>query len=169
MSFTAAALLLAWIVIGLLALVCAGLVRRTGDLATRPAGADPAGLDARALIGFTLPSSGPRSGLRPSGAGAILFSSPSCPACREVLGTLATLGPRLVVVSLGGCDGVGELAPGARCIPDGGGHFDALGVPGAPYLFAVDAGGTVTSTMMPEGAEQVTAWLTGLTRAQEAR
>ena len=56
MSFPAAALLLAWIVIGLLALVCAGLVRRIGDLATRPAGADPAGLDARALIGFTLPS-----------------------------------------------------------------------------------------------------------------
>ena len=63
----------------------------------------------------------------------------------------------LVVASLGDCAGVGGRD--LRCLPEAGSLFDQLGVPGAPFLMAVDAHGTITATLMPESPTHVRDWL----------
>ncbi|GAA1790101.1 hypothetical protein [Nostocoides veronense] len=168
MSFTAAALTLAWIALALLALVCAGLLRMVTDLRSRPRETSAEGIDARRLVGFGLPSSGPASAVRPPGGGIVLFSSPSCPTCAAVLAEIAKLGPRLVVVSLGDCAGTAAGAPRAHCIPQAGELFDRLGIPAAPFLLAVDAAGTITSSLLPESAAQVATWLEAAARLDPA-
>ena len=93
MSFSSAALALAWFVLALLVLVVAGVVRQVAALSA----------------------------------------------------------------SLGDCAGVGGRD--LRCLPEAGSLFDQLGVPGAPFLMAVDAHGTITATLMPESPTHVRDWL----------
>lgn len=165
MSFSSAALALAWFVLALLVLVVAGVVRQVAALSASSARGAAGGvggvdsLDARRLVGFAIPATGPLAPLRPPGAGVILFSSPTCAACHEVLVDLVTFIPdgELVVASLGDCAGVGGRD--LRCLPEAGSLFDQLGVPGAPFLMAVDAHGTITATLMPEGPTHVRDWL----------
>ncbi len=159
MTFTAAALTLAWVVIVMLVLVTAGLLRLVAGL--RDAAVRPAGLDVRDLSGFGLPSSGPLAAVRPAGGGIVLFSSPSCATCADVLADLvpAVTAERLVVVSLGDCAGAAAAAPGSRCIPAAGEVLDRLGVPGTPFLMSVDAAGTITSTLLPGSSEELRTWL----------
>ena len=160
MSFSSAALALAWCVLALLVLVVAGVVRQVAALSASSARGGVGGvdsLDARRLVGFAIPATGPLAPLRPPGAGVILFSSPTCAACHEVLVDLVTFIPdgELVVASLGDCAGVGGRD--LRCLPEAGSLFDQLGVPGAPFLMA--AHGTITATLMPESPTHVRDWL----------
>lgn len=171
MSFTSAAVLLSWIAIALLAIAVAGLMRMIQRTAADTDTRSGSGLDITALTGFALPSTGPLASLRPMGSGLLLFSSPSCSTCADVLGGLVAAGREeaLVVVSLGGCDGVAAGAPRARCVPDGGPLFDALGIPGSPYLVAVDAAGTIVDTLLPESAADLRGWLAALPHTKETR
>lgn len=173
MTFTASALVLAWVAIVLLALGLAGLLRQV-NLLTRQAetgthGAGPAagrgGAGARTtrdLVGFRLPEEDVAR-LRP---GVVLFVAPGCSSCGQTLDLLAAdpLVARgavpLTVVSTGSCppqDGP-DAAPWA-CLPEGRELMNRLMVPATPYLLALDVSGTVRDTLLPDPDTDLAAWL----------
>lgn len=158
MSFTTAALLVAWVAIALLALGFAGLMRQLGELhrSLGPA-SSRAGATTGTVRGLALPPSGELAQLRPAGGdgGILVFVSPGCSSCEGTLTELAATGPSgsVVVVSSGTCPG--DVPAGATCLSDARALMDRLAVPGTPYLVDVDADGVIGETMLPQGPEQV--------------
>lgn len=184
MTFTASALVLAWIAILLLALGLAGLLRQVSLLtrqlesgtpttpggpgtgvATRGAGART----TRELIGFTAPAD-VVDRLRHDGTEltVVAFVAPGCSSCTMTLGALATdpllsggeVG--LTLVSTGSCGPATADAQGVQrlsCIAQGRDLLDRLAVPATPYLVALDAAGTVRAATLPDEDTDLGAWL----------
>lgn len=165
MSFTTAALLLTWIALLALTLACAGLLRMVQDLQRRVG--SPTSSAEVPVTGLALPAQGPACELRPEGGGLVVFVSPSCSACADVLdeiGELQTKGAAasLVIASLGPCPAQGREVSGGlerRCIPDAHGLADLLQVPATPFLLAVDSDGTIADTHLPHGPGSTSEWL----------
>lgn len=164
MSFTTAALLLTWVGLLALTLACAGLLRMVQDLKRRTDGPGPT--SARSVTGLALPSDGPAAALRPEGGGLVLFVSPSCAACADVLDELVEMrakgaAPSLVVASLGPCPAQSLTTHGltTRCLPDAHELADLLQVPATPFLLAVDTDGTIGDTHLPHGPGSASEWL----------
>lgn len=162
MSFTTAALVVAWLAILVLAFGFAGLMTQVSELrrALGEAGSGGGQRHGAGAIGLALPASGELATLRPEGGGIIAFVSPGCPSCAGVLQDLAATHPRgeLVVVSTGDC---GDLPVGldATCHPRAGHLLTALRVPATPYLVAVDAAGTITDSILPLDHDDLAHWL----------
>lgn len=173
MSFTTAALVIAWLAIVVLAFGFAGLMAQLADLKRALGdGAAPSGQASAggAVVGLALPATGDLATLRPAGGGVVAFVSPGCPSCEGVLADLAAAAPsgEVVVVSTGSCAEVPEALP-ARCLPQGGALLGALSVPATPYLLAVDAAGTITDSLLPMDPHDLEHWLTHTTAPKEAR
>lgn len=182
MTFTASALVLAWVAILLLALGLAGLLRQvsllTRQLESGPAGAasgaGPATRGAgarttRELIGFTAPAD-VVDRLAHDGAPltVVAFVTPGCSSCTLALGALAAdpllsgghVG--LTVVSTGSCGPATAAAQGVQrlsCIAEGRELMDRLAAPATPYLVVLDADGTVRAATLPDEDTDVGAWL----------
>ncbi|MBA2695501.1 MAG: hypothetical protein H0U62_06560 [Actinobacteria bacterium] len=157
MTFTTAALLIAWLAIVLLALGFAGLMRQLAELhRSVTTGAASAGAAAPTLRGLALPRSGDLGRIRPEGGGFILFVSPGCSSCAIALEEL-TDGPvdgQLVLASSGPCAD-GSIPAGAVCVSDTRPLMERLGVPGTPYLLDVDHEGVIQGSVLPQGPGQV--------------
>lgn len=156
MSFTTAALLVAWLAIVLLALGFAGLMRQLGELHRSVAtGAASAATTAPTLRGLAIPRSGDLGRIRPEGGGLILFVSPGCSSCAIALEEVrpGSLDGQLVLASSGPCPD--PTPPGAVCVSDTRPLMERLGVPGTPYLIDVDLDGVITASLLPQGADQV--------------
>lgn len=154
MTFTAAALLVSWLAITVLALGLAGLMRQLADLRRQVTLAS--GGRTGSLIGLALPTAGPLAALRPDGGGVVIVTAPGCSSCHQAVGALldAGLGPHTVAVSASTCE-----APGVQaCVADAGSVIDQLGVPATPYLIAVDADGVIRATDVPASPEDVSAF-----------
>lgn len=167
MSFTTAALVVAWLAILILAFGFAGLLVQVSDLRRALGGASGSGSAApgEPVIGLALPASGPLAGLRPHGGGVVAFVSPGCPSCEAVLADLDEHHPtagELVIVSTGDCPAVAGGGP-VRCLADQGDTLAALHVPATPYLLAVDAAGTITGSLLPLDDDDLRHWLTHTT------
>lgn len=157
MTFTTAALLIAWLAIALLALGFAGLMRQLAELHRSVAtGAVSAGATAPTLRGLALPHSGDLGRIRPEGGGLILFVSPGCSSCAIALQEVSagSLDGQLVLASSGPCP-EGSTPPGAICRSDTRPLMERLGVPGTPYLIDVDHEGVIQGSVLPQGADQV--------------
>ncbi|WP_131103239.1 hypothetical protein [Ornithinimicrobium sufpigmenti] len=184
MTFTASALVLAWVAILLLALGLAGLLRQvslltrqletgapgaTGGPATRAVPAGAGARTTRELIGFTAPAD-VVDRLRHDDADltVVAFVAPGCSSCTITLRTLATdpllaegrVG--LTIVSTGSCgpatadaDGVQRLS----CISQGRDLLDRLAVPATPYLLVLDHDGVVRAATLPDEDTDLGAWL----------
>jgi hypothetical protein len=162
MSPSAAALILAWACILLLALATAGLLRRVDALERQiPDGAAPAAAD------------GPRPGLQvPLSrylAGAVtgdrdvllLIVSPSCGSCRTALAALAAATSTdvdVVVATAAESLAPLELPSGFVGVPRAGDLVDVLGVPGTPYLLRLGPDGTVRRADVVTSATDVAGW-----------
>lgn len=187
MTFTASALVLAWVAILLLALGLAGLLRQVSLLTRQlesgaPAGAaaggtargtgTPRGAGARTtreLVGFTAPAD-VVDRLRHDGAEltVVAFVAPGCSSCTLTLRALAAdpllaEGPLgLTLVSTGSCGPATADAEGVQrmsCVPQGRDLMDRLAVPATPYLVLLDAAGTVRAATLPDEDTDLGGWL----------
>jgi hypothetical protein len=165
MTFTTAALMVAWVAIAVLALGFAGLMRQLSEVQRAVAGSTGrSGALAPVLTGLALPREGDLGALRPAAGGLVAFVSPGCPSCEVALGQAAALGvgPSLVIASTGPCpSGVLPGLEDARCVGDTTALMERLGVPGTPYLMEVDAAGVIGRTILPGDADQVRDFLAG--------
>lgn len=193
MTFTASALVLAWVAIVLLALGLAGLLRQVSLLTRQLEAGGPAGgpsgvggtrgaRTTRELVGFVLPAE--VSGrVRHDGPARTLvaFVSPGCSSCTATLRALAA-DPEIAsgrtglsLVSTGSCEPSLDDAAGAgslSCVPQGRDLMDRLAVPATPYLVLVEADGTLAAALLPDEHTDLGAWLrqgsaTGLTTIEE--
>jgi hypothetical protein len=169
MTFTASALVLAWVAILLLALGLAGLLRQVSVLTrqeTVPAGAAAGrrGAGARTtrdLVGFRLPETD-RAQLT---AGVVLFVAPGCSSCGQTLDLLAADplvangAVPVTVVSTGGCPPPVDPDRIFTCLPQGRELMDRLMVPATPYLLSLDRSGTVRDTLLPDPDTDLAGWL----------
>lgn len=160
MTFTTAALLVAWLAIVLLALGLAGLMRQLAELHRSMATGVAPGGAAPALRGLAIPRSGDLARIRPEGGGLILFVSPGCSSCAATLDAIsaAPVHGQLVVASSGPCPEQG-IPSGAVCVSDTAPLMERLGVPGTPYLIDVDHDGVIAASMLPQDIDQVRALL----------
>lgn len=170
MTFTTAALIVAWLAILVLAFGFAGLMAQITELRRALGNTGPGGRGGHAhgghsgaagpAIGLALPASGDLAALRPDGGGLVVFVSPGCPSCGGVLADLAAARPSggLVVVSTGDCGDVPEGLD-ATCHPRAGHLLTAMRVPATPYLLAVDAAGTLTDSILPLDHDDLAHWL----------
>ncbi|WP_298888686.1 hypothetical protein [uncultured Serinicoccus sp.] len=175
MSFTASALVLAFVAIALLALGLAGLLRQVSLLTQQLEGGAAAphqGAGARTtreLVGFRVPGDLAAELVDPTARHTLLaFVSPGCSSCSLTLRALAA-DPQvadgsaaLTLVSAGSCapglqdaDGAGRL----RCLPQGRTVMDRLAVPATPYLALLDASGTLRAALLPEEDTDLGGWL----------
>jgi len=175
MSFTTAALIVAWLAIVVLAFGFAGLMTQVSEMrkALGQSGQDAPGHGAGPAgpsIGLALPTSGDLSALRPDGGGVIAFVSPGCPSCAGVLQDLPASPPRggVVVVSTGDCGDVPDSL-GAVCHPRAGHLLTTMRVPATPYLVSVDAAGTITDSILPLDHDDLAHWLTHDAARKDAR
>lgn len=180
MTFTASALVLAWVAIVLLALGLSGLLRQV-SLLTRQlgSGASPAGpavgagprgaRTTRELVGFTAPAD-VLDRVRQDGQPltVLAFVAPGCSSCTITLAALAADpllaqgGAGLTIVSTGSCEPAAADAAGVRhltCVSQGRELMDRLAVPATPYLVALDAPGTVRAALLPDEDTDLGAWL----------
>lgn len=152
MDFNTAAIIVSWLAIALLALGYAGLLREVGELRRARTPQRP----SSSLVGLQLPESGELAAIRPAGNGLVVFVSPACSSCAQVLDLLRRRNVRdLVVVSTGACE---ASAPG-RCLPLRGDLLERLGVPATPFLLRTDAAGVITGTLLPTDDAELRAWL----------
>lgn len=176
MSFTASALVLAWLAIVLLALGLAGLLRQVNvltrqvDSGAGPTGAARPGAGARGarttrdLLGFRLPATEASRLLRGHPGVVVVFVAPGCSSCGQTLDLLAAdplvEGGELAVtvVSTGSCPPA-TGRPGWDCVPQGRELLDRLLVPATPYLVALDPEGTVRDALLPDPDVDLGAWL----------
>lgn len=183
MTFTASALVLAWVAILLLALGLAGLLRQvslltrqlesgTPGAAGASAGLADRGAGARTtreLVGFTAPAD-VVDRLRHDGTELTVaaFVAPGCSSCTMTLGALAAdpllsgghLG--LTIVSTGSCGPATADAQGVQrlsCVAQGRDLMDRLAVPATPYLVVLDAAGTVRAATLPDEDTDLGGWL----------
>lgn len=183
MTFTASALVLAWVAILLLALGLAGLLRQvsllTRQLETGAPGSTGAaaarvvaGAGARTtreLIGFTAPRD-VVDRVRHDGADltVVAFVAPGCSSCTMTLHALAA-DPLLAdghagltLVSTGSCGPATADAEGVRrlsCVSQGRDLLDRLAVPATPYLLVLDPDGVVRAATLPDEDTDLGAWL----------
>jgi hypothetical protein len=144
----AAAFVVQWVLLIVLAVVVVALARQVGTLHLRlgPRGAleidtegpelgeAPDPIPVRAADGSTLILGGPGAGR------LVLFSSPTCPVCAEV------------------APGIPAAAEGAHLVPQvvhDPEAEDALEVPGTPYVLVLDHRGIVRSKGTVNNLEQV--------------
>ncbi|WP_022923334.1 hypothetical protein [Serinicoccus marinus] len=176
MSFTASALVLAFVAIALLALGLAGLLRQVnlltrqleGGSAPRPSGAGGA-RTTRELVGFRIPQDVGGRLIDPGVERTVLaFVSPGCSSCSLTLrGLAADPAVRaghlaLALVSAGSCEPALADAEGAArltCLPQGRSVMDRLAVPATPYLALVDDDGTLRAALLPDEDTDLGAWL----------
>ncbi|QFG67417.1 hypothetical protein [Ornithinimicrobium pratense] len=183
MTFTASALVLAWVAILLLALGLAGLLRQVSLLTRQletgapgttgaPSARAVAGAGARTtreLIGFTAPMD-VVDRVRHDGADltVVAFVAPGCSSCTMTLGALAA-DPLLAdgragltIVSTGSCGPATADADGVRrlcCVSQGRDLLDRLAVPATPYLLVLDPDGVVRAATLPDEDTDLGAWL----------
>lgn len=186
MTFTASALVLAWVAILLLALGLAGLLRQVSLLTRQlesgtpgtpsgaPSGAGPAARGAgarttRELIGFTAPADVvDRLAHDDAPMTVVAFVAPGCSSCTLTLGALAAdpllsgghVG--LTVVSTGSCGPATTAAQGVQrlsCVAEGRELMDRLAVPATPYLVVLDPDGTVRAATLPDEDTDLGGWL----------
>lgn len=187
MTFTASALLLAWVAIVLLALGLAGLLRQVSVLTRQlESGTAPTGPGAlargtggrgarttRELVGFRLPDevAGQLLAAGTPPRTVVAFISPGCSSCSQTLHALAAdqavaagrVG--LTLVSTGSCEpglaDTGDLDASGRvtCLPQGRDLMDRLAVPATPYLLVLDARGTLLDVLLPDEDTDLAAWL----------
>ncbi|GAA4879526.1 hypothetical protein [Serinicoccus chungangensis] len=175
MSFTASALVLAFVAIALLALGLAGLLRQVSLLTQQLEGGAAAphrGAGARTtreLVGFRVPGDLAAELVDPAARHTLLaFVSPGCSSCSITLRSLAA-DPQVVdgstaltLVSAGSCGpGLQDAEGSARlhCLPQGRAVMDRLAVPATPYLALLDASGTLRAALLPEEDTDLGAWL----------
>ncbi|XVX21406.1 hypothetical protein ACQP1U_05900 [Actinomycetota bacterium] len=166
MSFTEAALLVAWLAIAVLALGLAGLMRQHDDLRRRISELTAQhGHATGGLTGLHLPADGPLGAARPVGGGIVLFVSPGCPSCEGALADVRAHGVagELVVVSAGSC----PETHGARCVGEAREILDRLSVPATPYLMEVAADGEIGATLLPSDAHEIASWLDHVATARK--
>ena len=140
MSFEAAALILAWGALTVLAFAMAGILRQVRALTMLMAGqaAPVAGPQRGALVPPELLAGG-------NGRGQLLmFMDRYCPACAELAPELAALGERGIDVRLVFRDGAKAIAGAELGVLEGMSEsFERLGVPATPYAVRVGQGGTI--------------------------
>lgn len=139
MSFETSALIVTWVALLLLALVVSGLVRQVHALSS--------GTAQRPV------RTGPRPGTRAPdldrlgarGPAVLLFLSPTCLTCVEVLDETATaVGDRLPVHAL--YEGTApEPPPGVQAHADQGHLFGAYGALATPFAVLVGDDGRITA------------------------
>ena len=176
MTFTASALVLAFVAIALLALGLAGLLRQV-TLLTRqlegggpgPRGGTTGARTTRELVGFRLPDDLAAELVDRAARQTLLaFVSPGCSSCSLTLGALAA-DPQvrdgstaLTLVSVGSCEPGLADAEGAarlRCLDRGRAVMDRLAVPATPYLALLDGTGTLRAALLPEEDTDLGGWL----------
>jgi hypothetical protein len=181
MTFTASALVLAWVAIVLLALGLAGLLRQV-SLLTRQlehGGGEGAGAatgqgrrsarTTRELVGFRAPDDVIDRVLHDGVHRTVVaFVSPGCSSCSLTLRGLAadesvaagSVG--LTLVSTGSCEpGLADAEGAGRvaCLPQGRDLMDLLAVPATPYLVALDPRGTLVAALLPDEDTDLAAWV----------
>lgn len=177
MTFTASALVLAFVAIALLALGLAGLLRQVSLLTQQleggaAPGSAPGATGARTtreLVGFRVPDDLAADLLDPAARHTLLaFVSPGCSSCALTLRALAADpsvrdgSTALALVSAGSCEPGLLDAQGAdrlTCVPQGRAVMDRLTVPATPYLALVDARGTLRAALLPEEDTDLSGWL----------
>ncbi|WP_151523879.1 hypothetical protein [Serinicoccus kebangsaanensis] len=178
MSFTASALVLAFVAIALLALGLAGLLRQVSLLTRQLEGGQTArartsgtsgARTTQELVGFRVPDD-LAGQLLDGGSGhtVLAFVSPGCSSCSLTLrglaadpavrdGTLA-----LTLVSAGSCEpGLADATGAGRltCVPQGRALMDRLAVPATPYLAMLDARATLQAALLPDEDTDLAGWL----------
>lgn len=184
MTFTASALVLAWVAILLLALGLAGLLRQVSLLTRQLASGGSTGTagapthvgpgargprTTRELIGFIAPADVvDRVRHDAQDLTVVAFVAPGCSSCTITLNALGadpllTGGQAgLTIVSTGSCGPATADARGVQqlfCIAQGRDLMDRLAVPATPYLLALDAAGTVRAAILPDEDTDLGAWL----------
>ncbi|WP_134772073.1 hypothetical protein [Ornithinimicrobium flavum] len=180
MTFTASALVLAWVAIVLLALGLAGLLRQVslltrqlehgGDRAAAAGGSGRrSARTTRELVGFRAPETVVDRVLHDGAHRTVVaFVSPGCSSCSLTLRALAaeesvaagSVG--LTLVSTGSCEPGLDDAQGAgrvACVPQGRDLMDLLAVPATPYLVALDPRGTLVSALLPDEDTDLAGWV----------
>lgn len=184
MTFTASALVLAWVAIVLLALGLAGLLRQVSLLTRQLESGSPAGplqggrrgrtssrgaRTARELVGFTLPREVTDRVVHAEvGRTVVAFVSPGCSSCTATLRALAH-DPQvadghvgLSLVSTGSCEpSLADAVGAARltCTPQGRDLMDRLAVPATPYLLVVEGEGLLAAALLPDEGTDLGGWL----------
>lgn len=142
MSFEAAALILAWGAITVLAFALAGILRQVRALTMLMAGqaAPAAGPQRGAIVPPELLAGGTANG----GGRLLVFMDRDCPACAELDPQLAALGVTGMDVRLVFRDSARAIAGTELGVLEGMSEsFERLGVPATPYAVRVGEGGTV--------------------------
>jgi hypothetical protein len=136
-SFELAALVVSWVVIGLLVIVVGGLNARLRRL--EQAGAAPAAAPYGHLLGRRLEEIiGP--GAIPDRVRVLVFLSSGCDACRKLLGEIDSQAP----VAIGWTDGSPpERLPDVPLLPEGPRIAGELGIRVTPFALVVDDRGAV--------------------------
>ena len=152
MTFTAAALIAAWLAILILALGLAGVLHQLRAVA---AGASSSGAIGPA-VGGVAPAI---DGTALAGPALILFADPDCPSCDEVVPAFG----RTTVSAAGGIRKLlvyrdaappSDHAPEVDTLAVEKADFDRWNVPVTPFLTAVNAHGTVVAAA-PVGSAPV--------------
>lgn len=181
MTFTASALVLAWVAIVLLALGLAGLLRQVSLLTRQLEHGGGEGASAatgqgrrsarttRELVGFRAPDDVIDRVLHDGVHRTVVaFVSPGCSSCSLTLRGLAadesvaagSVG--LTLVSTGSCEpGLADAEGAGRvaCLPQGRDLMDLLAVPATPYLVALDPRGTLVAALLPDEDTDLAAWV----------
>ena len=170
-----------WLLVVVLALVVVALARQVGTLHLRlgprgaleldeegpPLGEAPERVDARDLDGRPVSVGGPGRGQ------LILFVSPGCPVCREVLPGLGAAAGASGLSPLVISDGAGPEGPphanGAPVVADPA-LAETFQVPGTPYAVVLDEAGVVRAKGTVNNLEQMEGLVeTGRRRVAEDR